>query len=236
VSAGSHERVWASMMMMMMMMMMVCRTYNNAYMVVDFKLFTPGGPLVNNTMWYSEQIPGLVMGADTTDILARGYWPSYNVPYFEEIYALSGYPGVVSRLKHDYPDQLQQISGLDYQLAPRAQIFRRDQGTVVDMTSFRNLMRSNHYRSDPYAKGSAWNAICSRGDLANPPSADGCYDGKTTNSKLIGSMQAYIVNGPTTSQGTLPPFSWTSQFNETSHVGQFDTFDFDWQLVEPATF
>jgi len=31
------------------------------------------------------------MGKDVTSELERGYWPSYNVPYFEEIYDLCGY-------------------------------------------------------------------------------------------------------------------------------------------------
>ena len=32
------------------------------------------------------QIPGLTIAADQTEQLARGYWPSYNVPYYSEIY------------------------------------------------------------------------------------------------------------------------------------------------------
>ena len=35
------------------------------------------------------QIPGLTVAADQTDILARGYWPSYNVPFYPEIYRYS---------------------------------------------------------------------------------------------------------------------------------------------------
>ena len=32
---------------------------------------------------------------DVTPVLRNGHWPSYNVPYFEDIYKLSGYPAVV---------------------------------------------------------------------------------------------------------------------------------------------
>ncbi len=53
-----------------------------------------------------------------------------------------------------------------YQLAPRAQIFRRDNGNVVDMNSLQYIMRYNDFEHDPYAHGDPWNAICSRGDLA----------------------------------------------------------------------
>ena len=53
-----------------------------------------------------------------------------------------------------------------YQLAPRAQIFRRDAGNVVDMASLQYMLRYNDYQHDPYAAGDPYNAICSRGDLA----------------------------------------------------------------------
>jgi hypothetical protein len=64
---------------------------------------------------------------DTTLQLERGYWPSYNVPYFKEIYDKSLYPLIVAKVGAD----------ASYQLAPRAKIFRRDQSKVVDMNSFK---------------------------------------------------------------------------------------------------
>ena len=33
-----------------------------------------------------SQIPGLTVAADQTEVLAMGYWPSYNVPFYPEIY------------------------------------------------------------------------------------------------------------------------------------------------------
>ena len=32
------------------------------------------------------QVPGLTVAEDQTEILSRGYWPSYNVPFYPEIY------------------------------------------------------------------------------------------------------------------------------------------------------
>ena len=48
------------------------------------------------------QIPGLTVAADQTGVLARGYWPSYNVPFYPEIYR---YPCFVvpSQLKEPLP-------------------------------------------------------------------------------------------------------------------------------------
>lgn len=62
-----------------------------------------------------------------------GYWPSYNVPYFEKVYNMSGYPEVVAKMGTDF----------SYQLAPRAKIFRRDEGKVVDLDTMKHIMRYN---------------------------------------------------------------------------------------------
>ena len=84
---------------------------------------------------------GYVEGADVTNQLARGYWPSYNVPYFDSIFNNSGYPAVVAQRGPDY----------SYQLAPRAKIFRRDQHTVTDLNSLKYLMRQNE-PNDPFLR------------------------------------------------------------------------------------
>ena len=64
---------------------------NNQYLVVDFGRFTPGEALAEGTLWIIEQVPGLVESGDATAELERGYFPSYNVPYFSTIYDRSGY-------------------------------------------------------------------------------------------------------------------------------------------------
>jgi hypothetical protein len=40
----------------------------------------------DDALWVVEQVPTLVVGKDVTEILRTGYWPSYNVPFFEEVY------------------------------------------------------------------------------------------------------------------------------------------------------
>ena len=50
-------------------------------MIVDYKLFKPSSPLVPNTLWILEQIPGSVMMADMTmKLIDQTYWSSYNLP------------------------------------------------------------------------------------------------------------------------------------------------------------
>ena len=76
-------------------------------------------------MWIVEQIPGETMKKDVTSYLyedvmivngsdRQGYWGSYNIPYFEEIYDKSGY-----NTPPHIPDN-------DYYNCSRHNIFKRD--------------------------------------------------------------------------------------------------------------
>lgn len=208
-------------------------TYANQYMVVDFSRFTPGQPLRDGTLWVVEEMPGLVVGADQTDALARGYWPSYNVPFYKEVYARSGYAGA--------------DLGTDgsYELARRAQIFRRDHNTVTDIPSFKRILRYANY-SDPVAlrNGSVdySAAICMRGDLAKSGTGkpDGCYDTKVTSARTgFATLAAEVVNGPSSSASSMlgngegyAPFRWRPADNHT-HDGLPAVYNFGFVSVRP---
>merc|ERR1719203_346116 len=149
-------------------------TYSNQYMIVDFKRFKPKQPLKPGLLWVVEDMPGLVVGGDKSDTLSRGYWPSYNVPYWSDIARKSGWSKVAE--KHG--------NYFTYELNPRAKIFRRDQGAVKDIDSLKDFARYNDYTKDAYSADlNGWpnpnNAICSRGDLdSSHPTPGGCYDSK----------------------------------------------------------
>ncbi|ESP01375.1 hypothetical protein LOTGIDRAFT_186156 [Lottia gigantea] len=197
-------------------------TYNNQYMIIDLKQIVLNKEVKDNALWVVEQIPTLVAAGDQSQILRTGYWPSYNVPFFEEVYQKSGYPEFAA--KH----------GLDstYQLAPRAKIFRRDEGKVVDIESFKNIMRYNDYKKDNYSEDNPCNTICCRGDLdTKSPRADGCYDTKVTDYNMALNLQAEIVNGPTLGDN-LPPFKWVPPFNG-SHVGLPNVYNFPFIMAQP---
>jgi len=124
--------------------------------------------------------------------LERNYWPSYNIPYFPEIYNRSGYPQFTAKVRARQavlaataPDDTANaqwgnvINSLSYQLAPRAKISRRDQSTVSDLAGLKAYMRSNSFRTEPFSGGSAFGAICGRGDVdPAKPKASGCSDAK----------------------------------------------------------
>ena len=179
-----------------------------------------------------------VAGGDVTPQLARGYWPSYNVPYWPEVYERSGY-GTMKKTHGNY---------FSYELCPRATIFRRDAHSVEadgpDLTSIKKILRYNNYLKDPLSKDfttgqpNPMYAICSRGDLRNPgPSAGGCYDTKVT-SHLHGFWKrtASVINGPTRGGlSDLAPFSWdAAPFAKMVHAGLPETYQFAFQETSPA--
>ena len=132
--------------------------------------------------------------------------------------------------------------------APRADIFRRDAGSVVDMTSYKELMRYANY-SDPYARRRGGGggggdvdygaAICMRGDLADGGAggAGGCYDTKVTSAKHgFWELTCEAVNGPSSRASSaasdLPPFAWRSK--DQNHRGLPERFDFPFVKIAPS--
>ncbi|KAJ9506011.1 hypothetical protein QJQ45_016659, partial [Haematococcus lacustris] len=156
-------------------------TYNCQYMVVDLKRFQPGEELQSGLLTIVETMPGGSAWADTTQELERGYWPSYNVPYFPEIYAGMGYPHVRAALRKRGQAFDSLVAGLSYQVCSRAKLLRRDAGNVTNLAELKRLLRSNGWRADPQRSDpfspSPWEALSARGDLdPQEPDASGAYD------------------------------------------------------------
>ncbi|AWP07016.1 putative RNA-binding protein 19 isoform 3 [Scophthalmus maximus] len=107
-------------------------TYNNQWMIVDYNHFTPGLPDMKEDLFVVlEQIPGFIVYTDKTqELLEKGYWASYNIPYYEEIFNASGCNELVEKFGPWF--------SLDQN--PRAQLFRRNQTDVTDVDSMVRLM------------------------------------------------------------------------------------------------
>lgn len=87
---------------------------------------------------------------DITNILnQKFYFPSYNIPYFEDIFNISGY----------------RDAGFSYDNDPRAKMFRAYSPSIQSFDDFKFFMNSNDYQHDVYSQGSACNAISARCDL-----------------------------------------------------------------------
>jgi hypothetical protein len=140
-------------------------TYNNQWMVVDYNQFMAGWTEQGKgLLWVLEQLPGYVHAEDLTAVLtSRGYWPSYNSPYYPDVYNMSG----LWPLWEKYGDWF------SYEKTPRAVIFGREATSITSMEDMVKLMRYNNYLEDPASACnctppySAENAISARCDL-NP--------------------------------------------------------------------
>jgi hypothetical protein len=124
-------------------------TYNNQYMIIDLTKFIPGEDPHPGLLWVAEQIPGTVVSADMTSVLSLGYWPSFNVPAFSEVYSQSGYPDFIHKLEKYDQKYTRSTHWLSYETSPRASIFRRDQAGVNSVEGMKAIMRSNDWKDDP---------------------------------------------------------------------------------------
>ncbi|NP_001076460.1 putative phospholipase B-like 2 precursor [Danio rerio] len=218
-------------------------TYNNQWMVVDYKNFVPGQAVAKQGLFtVLEQIPGMIKTADkTTELFQTGYWASYNIPYFEEVFNASGGQELVQKYG----------SWFSFSQNPRAQIFRRNQTQVTDIQSMERLMRYNNYLEDPLSRceecdphQNAENSISARSDL-NP--ANGSYpfgalqqrphggtDMKMTSSSMFRQWELLAASGPSCEQ--TPVFQWSrSPYSSLMHMGQPDRWDFPTVHVRWAT-
>ncbi|KAF3695837.1 putative phospholipase B-like 2 [Channa argus] len=209
-------------------------TYNNQWMIVDYNHFTPGKTDIKEELFVVlEQIPGLIVYADKTqELMEKGYWASYNIPYYVDIFNASGCSELVEKFGPWF--------SLDQN--PRAQIFRRNQTDVTDVDSMVRLMRYNNFKEDPLSKcdgcdppANGENAISARSDL-NP--ANGTYpfgalrqrphggtDMKMTSYEMFQDYGMMAVSGPTWDQ--VPAFQWTtSPYKDLEHMGHPDIWAF----------
>ncbi|XP_013790770.1 putative phospholipase B-like 2 [Limulus polyphemus] len=208
-------------------------TYNNQWMIVDYKRFKPGKEISPGLLWVLEQLPGHVVSGDVTKVLLKnGYWASYNTAYFPDIFNMSGSAEMVKKFGDWF----------SYDRTPRALIFKRDQGNVHDIDSMTRLMRYNNFTKDPLSRCnctppySAENAIAARCDL-NPKNGSypfsalghrshGATDMKLTTFGLSQKFEFVAIGGPT--HDPLPPFQWSkSDFSkDLPHHGHPDLWVF----------
>lgn len=207
-------------------------TYTNQWMALDLRLFTPGQPLPANFLTIFEEVPGLVHIEDLTAKLASsGYWSSYNIPYFEDIYEASGNAKACERNEDDCYDK-----------APRALLFAEYQQTVVDVYSAEKLLSYNNWQKDAASKNDSCDAIACRGDLEPnivSRGAFGSLDTKVSTALTArrnpGEAPVILARlGPT--HYDQPVFCWSRFRDEPDYVhnGQPDCFDFAISTFPPS--
>ena len=206
-------------------------TYNNQFHILDLKLIdTNKKTIESGALYIVEQLPGSCDVQEVTDILKKGYWPSYNTPFIEAVREKSGANEVIDK------DPSTRVA-YDYYTCARAKIFRREQTKVKDIESYKNLIRFNNYKNDEFSEKNPGYTIAARYDLREKNAA--CYgatDAKFASIneiKTTGTKKVHIIAGPTTSNG-LEPFNWKTavcRLNDPKRfnvIGQIDVYNFDW--------
>ena len=228
-------------------------TYNNQWVVVNMRLFVPGKPIVRGTMWVSEQMPGIVVSADQSDLLNKmQYFPSYNIPFYPLVRKIS--------LNDDM--ERQYGSFFSYDDYCRARILRREHANITNIEGMKKVMRFNKYQTDPYSlipncSGTPDGkcnpprnpslSLASRYDLSGSggptqlgplwryfnPACFGGTDAKISSWSRMrgGKLTGVVVAGPTNDD--QPAFRWsTSSACATTRPqihGLVDLYNFSWQ-------
>ncbi|XP_037567444.2 putative phospholipase B-like 2 [Dermacentor silvarum] len=161
-------------------------TCNNQILVLDYKLFVPGTPIVDGTLWLYEQLPMHTSQKDISQELRDNrYWASYNIAYFPDIFVISDQPRIVEQYGDLYT----------FENCPRAKIFKRDHVKVKDMNSMLKLMRYNDFRNDPFSVCNCtppYNptyAVAARYDLMDP---QGIYNTPGMYRHAVGGIDAKV--------------------------------------------
>eukprot|EP00823_Brevimastigomonas_motovehiculus_P004443 TRINITY_DN2946_c0_g1_i1.p1 TRINITY_DN2946_c0_g1~~TRINITY_DN2946_c0_g1_i1.p1 ORF type:complete len:565 (-),score=95.56 TRINITY_DN2946_c0_g1_i1:100-1794(-) len=195
-------------------------TYPNQWMIVDLKLFQKGKPATAGFFTVVEEMPGFSHTEDlTATLFSQKYWPSYNIPFFKDVYLNLGYD-TVSPQSAEY----------DYDKASRAQIYKRDAVKVKSFADFKELMQLNDYRTDPLSGNDPTHAIAARGDLAVHAGPWGAIDVKAVNAKGGSSLSCTALSGPT--HFRQPAYNW-KQFPYMLHFGQPEEYNFDYVMQCP---
>ncbi|KAK5577941.1 hypothetical protein RB653_002889 [Dictyostelium firmibasis] len=213
-------------------------TYNNQWIVVDYNKFIKGYGALDGTLYILEQVPDYIEYGDQTPILRTGFWPSFNIPFYENIYGLTGFNETYAQFGNWF----------SYQASPRSMIFKRDANNIHSLTQFQAMLRYNNWQNDPFSQGNAGNQISSRFDLVTSedpnnqyldPDAFGGIDSKVVSADMVAALLVNAQSGPSHDNET--PFTWNSQWAEKyTYAGQPTTWNFDWmtmslQSMKPAT-
>eukprot|EP01036_Dinobryon_divergens_P028533 gene28533-37491_t len=207
-------------------------TYPNQWQVLDMNKFQPGIEPGADLFWVLEEIPG--------ELVADGYWASYNVPYFESISVHSG-TAMACRLQRSLANNTDNC----WADAPRANIFRERQGDLTSVEGLGDLLYYNDWKNDPLSQADPCKAIACRRDL-EPAEKDrypsGLIDAKVSSVRKFreSSLHSKGREGPAAAATAFvrarlgptndlqPTFCWSGLETHYVHLGQPDCFDYAW--------
>lgn len=168
-------------------------------------------------------MPGVAVKRDLTKEFAENlFFPSFNIPYFDEISEIA-----------NYTEAAKTQNTSSYFNNPRYLIFKRESPKVKDMVSFRDLMRLNNYTIEEYSNDPGVQ-VFSRYDLREKnPKAFGGLDTKITSGwRALKNMTFEGVWSP--QYETNEPWDFDSELNkekfgDINHDGLPSKWKFDWR-------
>jgi hypothetical protein len=211
-------------------------TYTNQWMVMDMSLFVQGSAPQAGFFTVLEEVPGTVVYRDMTSLLVdKYYWPSYNVPYFQEISVLSGNALACAVSKRRAND-----TEYCWDSASRASLFGEKQGALRTVSDLQTLMYYNQWQSDAVSGGDSCKSVSCRRDLETDPRTR--YPSGGIDSKVSSVLQArrglkgkggfiQVRMGPTNDDQQT--FCWSNLVKKYVHTGQPDCFDYKWTQLPP---
>jgi hypothetical protein len=176
----------------------------------------------------TETMPGIALSRDVTDVtVAQGFWPSFNTPYFSEIFNVAGYPEKIAAAGATG-------SWYSYTNGSRFKIFSRDAPTVTNFAQFRELMNSNNWENDTLSNGDPAQQIMARYDLRpadciwGSRRAYGGLDVKATSVlRALAFMSFDAIGSPTHEKH--PPFNFSDpEWAGLNHDGIPAVWNFSW--------
>jgi len=200
---------------------------NAQWMVVDYNRYAPEKPVPDGTLMVLEQVPGMSFKKDMTYWLRdKGYWASYNRPYFQPIRDVTGHTAAQGSYGALY----------SYDSGPRASIFKSVAPLASHLMDMRSIMNRNTYPNEGVLPNDPGHAISARFDIGFSKIPNGGIDAKVLNRCLFRSMQVQAISGP--SHSTLGPFKWMDGPAEVvagwPHMGLPDVWNFDWVQLSPT--
>ena len=191
-------------------------THNNQWLIIDFKVFEKLivkkhhqlKENITGIVYLAEQLPILdkIFDRDMTDVLlSQTYVASFNAPYFNETFELTGRKAA---------------NMTDYFHDKRYILFQKFKGNIRSVESMKPIIRYH----DPTEM---CDTIAPRCDISNN-TPFGATDGKIIDyTRIIVDQKSTIITGPSHIPGISAPFSF-KKFPGYPHEGIPESFDFKW--------
>eukprot|EP01029_Cantina_marsupialis_P023820 TRINITY_DN60013_c0_g1_i1.p1 TRINITY_DN60013_c0_g1~~TRINITY_DN60013_c0_g1_i1.p1 ORF type:complete len:1527 (-),score=489.88 TRINITY_DN60013_c0_g1_i1:695-5275(-) len=207
-------------------------TYNNEYVVVDMKKFTPGKAPRDNFVYILEQFPGPYSHHEdvtNTELKDKFYVESINTPRWTEQFDIGGYPEQCEKYDKEYG----MPNYWTFDKCSRHNIIVQQAPKIMNFEDFKTFMRYNDWKHDPLQNNDAGQAILSRYDLRTDKKKATSFGGMDSKcAKLTeandGSLKFHVISSPQYETQPAWVFGKNGNFPDTPYWGLPEVWKFPW--------